>query len=58
MDVGISAHSSDTQAHNKEHASNDLIAEQNTFNRMVIDPDTALTELAIDPDVIDLTLSD
>ena len=52
------AHSSDTQAHNTEHASNDLVAEQNTFNRMVIDPDTALTELAIDPDVIDLTLSD
>ena len=58
MDVSISAHSSDTQAQNTEHASNDLVAEQNTFNRMVIDPDTALTELAIDPDVIDLTLSD
>lgn len=57
MDVDISAHSSGTQAHNEEHAK-DPVPEQDAFNRMMIDPDTVLTEPASDSDFIDLTLSD
>jgi hypothetical protein len=60
MDVGIAAHSSGTQARNKEDASKDPVPEQDTvnLNRMVIDPDAALTEPVYNPDFIDLTLSD
>lgn len=53
MDVGISAHSSGTQACNR-----DPVPEQDTLNRMVMDPDTALIEPVSNPDFIDLTLSD
>jgi hypothetical protein len=60
MDVGITAHSSGTQARNKEDAGKDPVPEQDTvdLNRMVIDPDATLTEPVYNPDFIDLTLSD
>ena len=55
-----SAHSSGTQAHNREPAagSEDSVPEWDVLNRMMVDPDTAHTELASNPDFIDLTLSD
>jgi hypothetical protein len=62
MDVGVLAHSSEfgTLAHNKELASEDSVFEWDVLDRMVVDPDpdTAHTEMASNPDFIDLTLSD
>ncbi|KAF8222062.1 PIN domain-like protein [Tricholoma matsutake] len=58
MDVGISAHSSGTQAHNEEPASEDSIPEQDVLDRMVVDTNAAHTEPASNPDFIDLTLGD
>ena len=59
-DVAVSAHSSGTQAHNREPAadSEDSVPEWEVLDRMMVDPDTAHTELASNPDFIDLTLSD